>query len=216
MAHSTTDLEDVFHTLLSAYGPQDWWPGETPFEVMVGAILTQNTSWTNVEKAILNLKQASALSLQSMLLQSDQNLADLIYPAGYFNLKAKRLKHLCEFLMLNSATTNSSEIPIEQFRSELLAVNGIGPETADAILLYAFDKPVFVIDAYTRRIFSRLGSIAGDEGYEQLRLYFQGALPNRVELFNEYHALIVKHAKLHCAKRPSCNGCVLRRQCTWG
>jgi endonuclease-3 related protein len=187
---------------------------------MVGAVLTQNTAWSNVEKAIINLKSAKALDAQTIAAMEAATLAELIRPAGYFNVKAKRLQNLCRWLL-----EQGGEIALQQhddaaLRRGLLSVNGVGPETADDILLYAFDRPIFVIDAYTRRIFKRLGLINGDESYEQLRNHFEQQLgqhhqerEQRAEIFNEYHALIVIHAKEACRTKPLCDGCCLRRSC---
>ncbi|MCU7904281.1 MAG: endonuclease III domain-containing protein [Candidatus Thiodiazotropha sp. (ex Epidulcina cf. delphinae)] len=200
----------IYRQLLDQYGRQHWWPAETPFEVMVGAVLTQNTAWTNVEKAIDNLKADGRLALDSMLSMSQQALADAIRPAGYFNVKAKRLLSLCRFLERNPGL---ERLDSGLLRSRLLSVHGVGPETADDILLYAFNRPVFVVDAYTRRLFSRLGVIEPDIGYERLRQGFEQALGRDVRLFNEYHALIVAHGKSICRPRALCRECVLERHC---
>lgn len=207
------ELRRVFDLLFSRYGPQHWWPGESPFEIMVGAVLTQNSAWTNVERAINNLKLADSLSLEAMLKLSHEQLADLIYPAGYFNVKALRLKNLCAFLQACGGESALSSMPTEALRKDLLGINGVGPETADDILLYAFHRPVFVIDAYTRRLFSRLGIATGSEKYEALRFGFEQALGADVGLYNEYHAVIVKHAKLICSSRPLCEKCQLEKYC---
>lgn len=203
-------LLGIYHRLLDRYGRQHWWPAETPFEVMVGAVLTQNTAWSNVEKAIANLKAAGMLERDSMLSMPRQALAEAIHPAGYFNVKAKRLHSLCRFLQRHPGLERLDSEPL---RSRLLSVHGIGPETADDILLYAFNRPVFVVDAYTRRLFSRVGIIDPDIGYEQLRQGFEKALGADVPLFNEYHALIVVHGKSVCRPRALCEACVLDRHC---
>lgn len=209
------------HTLLSVYkklhvihGPQDWWPGDTPFEIMVGAILTQNTAWTNVEKAIANLKHARALSPQKILATPQPTLARWLKPSGYFNVKARRLRAYCLWLMQQGGIKQLAKMSTHELRAALLSVHGIGPETADDILLYAFDRPVFVIDAYTRRLFQRLGLIEGREDYETLRALFESTLKTDVALFNEYHALIVIHAKDTCRKRPRCAECCLAGACS--
>ncbi len=209
------------HTLLSVYkklhaihGPQDWWPGDTPFEIMVGAILTQNTAWTNVEKAIANLKRARALSPQKILTTPQPMLARWLKPSGYFNVKARRLRAYCLWLMQQGGIKQLAKMSTPELRAALLSVHGIGPETADDILLYAFDRPVFVIDAYTRRLFQRLGLIEGKEAYETLRALFESTLKTDVALFNEYHALIVIHAKDTCRKRPLCAECCLAGACS--
>ncbi|MEW8030332.1 MAG: endonuclease III domain-containing protein [Candidatus Thiodiazotropha sp.] len=202
----------IYQQLFDRYGAQHWWPAETPFEVMVGAVLTQNTAWSNVERAIENLKALNGLSLESLLAMPSEVLSAQIRPAGYFNIKTKRLLSLCRYLQRNSGL---EQLDTDKLRSRLLSVHGIGPETADDILLYAFDRPVFVIDAYTRRLFGRLGLIAHDCGYESLRAGFETALQSNSSLFNEYHALIVVHAKAHCRIKPVCVSCPLSESCTY-
>lgn len=206
-------LRSVFDRLLDGYGPQDWWPGDTPFEIMVGAVLTQNTAWINVERAIANLINQRALDPARILAAPEDRLADWLRPSGYFNIKARRLRNFCRWYLEAGGYDTLTALETQPLRHALLAVNGIGPETADDILLYAFDRPVFVIDAYTRRLFARLGLIAGDEGYEQLRQAVERALGADAALFNEFHALIVAHAKEICRVRPRCAECVLRRGC---
>lgn len=207
----------VHHQLHDRYGPQHWWPGETPFEVMVGAILTQNTAWSNVERAIANLKTAGALDGAALLALEDGALAGLIRPAGYFNVKARRLKALCAYLrdegVLDAPERLAGKADLPELRARLLAVHGIGEETADSILLYALGLPSFVVDAYTRRIFGRLGLLAGDESYGTLRALFQEHLPRDPGLYNEYHALIVEHGKTACRPKPRCGECPLRASC---
>ncbi|MDH3513780.1 MAG: endonuclease III domain-containing protein [Gammaproteobacteria bacterium] len=198
---------------MSANGHQRWWPGDSAFEVMVGAVLTQNTAWTNVEKAIANLKQARALSPCAIARAHPRRLAGWLRPSGYFNIKAKRLKAMCRWLIAQGGNQALARLSTHDLRHALLKVHGVGPETADDILLYAFDRPVFVIDAYTRRIFSRLGLIGGDEPYETLRGLFESALESSVPLINEYHALIVVHGKDVCKKRPRCGSCILAGEC---
>jgi endonuclease-3 related protein len=210
---SGNELRAVFDQLLEEYGRQQWWPAQTRFEVMVGAILTQNTAWANVERAIHNLKQAGALSLQGVLSLPIEQLAELIRPSGYFNIKAQRLRNLCNFLQESGGENALREMDTPSLRKALLAVNGVGPETADDILLYAFERPVFVIDAYTRRLFSRLGMADGSESYEQLGQGFESALGLDSALFNEYHGLIVRHAKEICGTKPNCNNCCLAERC---
>lgn len=214
----TTTFRSVYQQLFKHYGPQHWWPGETPFEIMIGAVLTQNTAWTNVEKAISNLRDHDCLDAERMMALTPARLAALIRPAGYFNIKAKRLRNFCEWYLAVGAEKGMAVLDDKMLRHELLTVNGVGPETADDILLYACDRPVFVIDAYTRRIFSRLGLVAGDETYEQLRQIFEKALARgsrheRIKLFNEYHALIVSHGKDVCRTKPRCGTCCLRSNC---
>ncbi len=209
-------LKRVYNRLYKHYGPQGWWPGDTPFEIMVGAVLTQNTAWVNVERAIANLIEAEALSPEVIIKTHPKRLASWLKPSGYFNIKAKRLKNFCRWYVQNGAYSNLSKWPTRELRKGLLSVNGVGPETADDILLYAFDRPVFVIDAYTRRLFKRLGMIEGDEHYETLRKLFESTLKkstDTVQLFNEYHALIVNHAKDYCKTKPNCQQCCLAAQC---
>ena len=207
-----TVLKRIYQELLDHHGPQHWWPGDSPFEVMVGAVLTQNTAWVNVERAIHNLKSRDALDPQAILRLGQAELADLLRPSGYFNVKARRLRALCEFLEENPDLESLGDATL---RDCLLAVHGIGPETADDILLYAFERPVFVIDSYTRRLFSRLGLVEGAPGYEALRMRFERALPADVGLFNEYHALIDHHAKQVCRPQPECLNCCLNGLCQY-
>jgi endonuclease-3 related protein len=209
-------LASIYRLLFRAYGPQHWWPGETPFEVMVGAVLTQNTSWSNVEKAIANLKREGVLTFERLIKVSPEKLALLIRPSGYFNIKAKRLRHLLMFIHTQYSDNLTSMFAADptQLRQQLLEVNGIGPETADSILLYAGGKPFFVVDAYTRRIFSRQGLIADNADYHAMQGFFMNNLTRNASFFNEYHALIVRIGKEHCKKvRPICNGCPIHRQC---
>ena len=208
-----SELLRVYAVLRKTYGHQRWWPGDTPFEIMVGAILTQNTAWTNVEKAILNLKKARRLSFAALRHVPKKKLARLIRPAGYFNVKADRLKCFTAFLA-RECRGDLSELRREKvpvLREKLLAVKGVGPETADSILLYALNKPSFVIDAYTRRIFSRHGLAGDQETYEYWRRIFMQALPHDRDLYNDFHAQIVRTAKEHCRKIPRCEKCPLRR-----
>lgn len=207
-------LRGIYDTLFDAYGPQHWWPGDTPFEIMVGAVLTQNTAWSNVERAIANLHEAGCMNARAIVDCGHDELAERLRPSGYFNIKAKRLRAFCQWLIDSGGESTLALRPLDQLRTDLLAVHGVGPETADDILLYAFERPVFVIDAYTRRIFARLGLLIDPAvSYEHLRQAFETALEPDVDMFNEYHALIVRHAKVACAKRPRCDQCVLRRQC---
>lgn len=213
-----SNFRTVFDTLLAAHGPQDWWPAEEgAFEVMVGAVLTQNAAWTNVERAIANLREADALDPEAILAADHDDLAGWIRPSGYFNVKADRLRALCRWYLDAGGYPALARWPTEELRTGLLSVKGVGRETADDILLYAFHWPVFVIDAYTRRIFARLGLVTGEEGYEALRETFETALANQPEpvaLFNEYHALIVAHGKDICRPRPRCSECVLVQGCS--
>lgn len=208
------DFAAVYRFLYGHYGPQGWWPADSPFEVMLGAILTQNTAWRNVERAIQNLSQAGLLSATAILTQPDADLADMLRPSGYFNVKARRLKNLCRFIH-QTGYRETFAMPTETLRQHLLSVNGIGPETADDILLYAYDRPVFVIDAYARRLFSRLGLVSGNEGYEALRRLLETSLDATAAIYNEYHALIVAHAKAVCRSKPLCEACILCSRCEY-
>jgi endonuclease-3 related protein len=205
-------LKAIYRTLYRTYGPQHWWPGDSPFEVMVGAVLTQNTAWVNVEKALANLKRERLLSPASMFNMNPEKLAPLIRPCGYFNIKTKRLRNLLSFIHTRysgSLTRMFSSDP-ELLRQQLLEVNGIGPETSDAILLYAGKKPFFVVDTYTRRIFSRQGLVSGNADYHFVQGLFMENLPMDARIYNEYHALIVRVGKEHCKKtKPLCGGCPL-------
>lgn len=206
-------LRALYAALAQAYGVQPWWPAETPFEVVVGAVLTQNAAWSNVEKAIERLRREDMLSLPAVLAADPARLAEAIRPSGYFNVKARRLRNLCLFLDAAGGLEAFARQPLATQRAGLLSVNGIGPETADDILLYALDRPVFVIDAYTRRLLQRFGLARGDEDYEALRAGFERALENDLHLFQQYHALIVVHAKEACRKTPRCDGCALAGGC---
>ncbi|MBI4126467.1 MAG: endonuclease III domain-containing protein [Deltaproteobacteria bacterium] len=204
-------LLEAYRLLSDSFGPRHWWPAETPFEVMVGAILTQNTNWKNVEKAIENLKKAQVLSPQKLYNLPPTTLAKLIQPAGYFRVKAKRLRHFLKyFLETYGGDVKKMEAgSLEKLRAELLGVNGIGPETADSILLYALNKPIFVIDAYTKRVLNRHGLCAEDDGYEELQNIFMDNLKPDVSLYNEYHALVVEVGKEFCRTTPKCSQCPL-------
>ncbi len=235
MSQTSDKLIEIYHILYDAYGPQHWWPGETTIEIITGAILTQNTAWSNVKKAITNLKNADCLSPQKLHeLQIDQ-LAELIKPAGYYNIKAKRLKNFInwffkeysgDFQLLENVSTS-------QLREELLSINGVGRETADSILLYALERPVFVIDAYTARIAQRHHIADPDADYEQLRDLFESvsvprassprmhgqACPEKsrrngrttCKLYNEFHALLVRTGYLYCKPKPKCSECPLNK-----
>lgn len=217
MENSATrrQLMALFDRLLAHYGPRNWWPAETPFEVCVGAILTQNTAWTNVEKAIAALKHADVLSPEGVRTIVPDRLAQLIRPAGYFNIKSQRLKDFIAwfFARFDGSLARMFTPDWREVRRDLLNVRGIGPETCDAILLYAGHKPTFVVDAYTRRLFSRLGLLPAKAGYEETRSLFMANLPADATLFNEYHALIVEHCKQFCRTRARCEGCPLMERC---
>lgn len=214
MASTAETLLIIHDLLLAAYGPQRWWPAETPFEVCVGAILTQNTNWGNVEKAIAALKGEGLLTPSSLGDASPERLAQLIRPAGYFNLKSHRLREFVRFLLTRygGSLDEMFDGDWREVRRELLAVDGIGPETADAMLLYGGGRPTFVVDAYTRRLVGRLGMLPEGSGYEEVRQLFMEQLPADAGLYNEYHALIVRHAKERCFKvsvARLCAGCPL-------
>ena len=211
-----TSLLAVYQQLFDLYGPQHWWPAESPFEIMVGAILTQNTAWSNVEKALASLVLHDRLDAARIVATRKDYLAHWLRPSGYFNVKAERLKNFCRWYLDAGGFSALSRLGTVQLRQALLSVNGVGPETADDILLYAFERPVFVIDAYTRRLFARLHLYAGNESYDSLRLAIESALGPDVALFNEYHALIVRHAKEVCRPNPQCGRCVLRGHCPTG
>lgn len=221
-------LTTIYDILLKRFGSQDWWPGDTPFEVIVGAILTQNTNWTNVEKAIANLKNANALSPDKLHRLDIKKLAELIRPAGYFNIKAKRLKNFLDWFFDNYSgkLENLENVRTSELREQLLSVKGIGPETADSILLYALNRPVFVVDAYTARICSRhhligedadlsvvsspaLSLSKGSNHYHQIQETFESNLASDIQLFNEYHALLVHLGKDFCKPTPKCEECPL-------
>ena len=204
-------LTEIYQLLFERFGPQHWWPGQTQFEIVIGAILTQNTNWTNVEKAIANLKAANRLTAESIHDLDHARLAELSRPAGYFNVKAKRLMSFLNWLFDNydGRLQNLERVNTYHLRADLLAVKGIGPETADSILLYAFDRPVFVVDAYTARIAVRHHLIEPEAGYDQLQDLFQSNLRQDVQLFNEYHALLVRLGKEFCKPKPKCPACPL-------
>jgi endonuclease-3 related protein len=233
-----SNIQKIYKILLEAYGPQGWWPilshkGTNPtkagsingyhvgdysfpknrdqqFEICMGAILTQNTSWPSVETALTNLKRSKALKLKEFRKLSDGKLRELIKPAGYYNQKANYLKNFTEFFM----TLRPGQLPS---RSDILSVKGVGDETADSILLFAFMQPEFIVDAYTKRIFSRVGIIKKeakkDATYHQVKEFFQSNLEPDIRIYQEYHALIVEHAKRHCRTRPDCQGCQISEYC---
>ena len=207
----TATLDEVYDRLLAAYGPQGWWPGESPFEVLVGAVLVQNTAWKNVEKAIKNLREANLLGLAQLWKIPQEELEPLIKPAGYFRLKARRLRNLLAYVMerYDGSLDDMFATAADDLREELLAVNGIGPETADSILLYAADKPRFVVDTYTQRVFKRHGWIDDEADYHTTQSHFESNLERDTKLYGEYHALLVRVGHHHCRKKPKCEGCPL-------
>lgn len=207
-------LKEVYRRLFEAFGPQHWWPGDTAFEMIVGAILTQNTSWANVERAIHNLREADLLDPRALYEVPVEELEDLIQPAGYFRIKARRLRSLIEFLVdrYDGSLDAMFQTPLPELREALLGVHGVGPETADSILLYAGHLPSFVVDTYTHRIFSRHGWIDFEADYHQIKDYIEGELPQDVPLYNEFHALLVRLGKDYCHKsKPKCSECPLRK-----
>ncbi|MGI6036127.1 MAG: endonuclease III domain-containing protein [Limnochordia bacterium] len=214
MSSKQDRLLDIYRRLLAFYGPQGWWPAETPFEMCVGAILTQATAWRNVELAIARLKDNDLLSPGSLIAAGEEVLADLIRPSGYYRQKAARLISLDRYILSRGSSMDwlKQEDP-KELRQELLAVNGIGPETADSILLYAGNHPVFVVDAYTRRILHRLGLIQASLDYHRIQQLFMDQLPKDPALYQEYHALIVALGKEACNPKPRCGLCPLRDLC---
>ena len=204
-------LLEIYGLLLERFGPQHWWPGQTPFEVVGGAILTQNTSWANVAKAITNLKAAGRLDPIELHEVELTELEQLIRPAGYFRVKAKRLRNFTQWLFdrYEGRLERLDEIDTRRLREELLGVSGIGPETADSILLYALNRPIFVVDTYTARVAVRHRLIEPDITYDQLQDLFQSNLEPDVQFFNEFHALLVHVGKDFCKPKPKCQGCPL-------
>ncbi len=207
-------LTKIYTTLFESFGPQGWWPAKTRFEVIVGAILTQNTNWKNVEKVIAGLKKQKLLSPKALDGLSAGELAALIRPAGYYNQKAKKLKAFLDYFEgYDFDPSKLAKEDKDKLRAELLGIWGIGPETADSILLYAFDKPVFVVDAYTQRVFSRMGFIDEKISYDDLRCLFENNMSAGLGIFKEYHALIDELAKRYCKAKPECADCPARGLC---
>jgi len=205
------DLREVYDRLLAAYGPQHWWPGESPFEVIVGAILVQNTSWKNVEKAIAGLRERDLLEPHALADVPVEELAELVRPAGYYRIKARRLHNLLRLVVdeYDGDLAAMFAVGASALREQLLGVNGVGPETADSILLYAGGLPVFVIDTYTCRVMVRHGWVEPGIDYHDLQEHFEANLPQDVQLYNEYHALLVRVGHRHCRRTPRCEGCPL-------
>lgn len=204
-------LLKIFNILLGSFGKRNWWPGETPLEIIVGAILTQNTSWKNVEKAIKNMKNEGILDVERLYEINPEKLSEIIRPSGFFNIKSKRLKNIINVIYNkhNATIENIETIETYTLRNLLLSINGIGPETADSILLYALNKPVFVVDAYTKRFLKNHNLYNGDGDYHDIQKFFMDNLQSDVCLFNEFHALIVCLCQIHCRKVPICSGCPL-------
>ena len=207
------DRRSLYQRLLDHYGEQAWWPADSPFEVMVGAILTQNTAWSNVEKALAQLRDAAVLAPEALADLPPERLAPLIRSSGYYNQKARRLSGFARWYRDQGGLEALKQRNGSELRRQLLDLHGIGPETADDMLLYAFDRPFFVIDSYTRRILQRLGLIEGREGYDHLQQGFHQAIPPELPVYRQFHALIVEHAKQHCLKQPRCAGCPLAADC---
>jgi endonuclease-3 related protein len=207
----TATLQEVHDRLLAAYGPQNWWPAESAFEMMVGAMLVQNTAWTNVRKALDILRDRDLLAPRALYEVSLDELEELIRPVGYYRVKARRLRNLLALLVerYDGSLEAMFQTGLLSLREELLSINGVGPETADSILLYAGGMPSFVVDAYTHRVFARHGWIGFDAGYYEIKDHFESGLPQDAALFNEYHALLVQVGKEHCRKTPRCEGCPL-------
>ena len=207
----TATLDEVYRRLFAAYGPQHWWPGDSPLEVMIGAVLAQNTSWQNVQRAIDHLKQADLLEPHALYRVPVETLEELIRPAGYYRIKARRLRNLLRLLVeqYDGSLEVMFRTDFSTLREELLGVNGVGPETADSILLYAGGLPTFVVDTYTQRVLARHGWIEPDADYHAVKEHFEGGLERDPALYNEYHALLVRVGRLHCRKTPKCTGCPL-------
>ena len=211
-------LEELYERLLESHGPQHWWPGDGWFEIMVGAVLTQAASWKNVEMALDNLKAAGALSPEAIRRMDVNELAALLYPSGYYNAKAKKLKSLAQFIggRFSDSIERMMESDVHSLREELLGVHGVGRETADAIILYAVGKARFVIDNYTKRILSRIGAFEKDASYSTVQRLFEENLAPEIDKYSEYHALLVRHGNSVCTTKPMCDRCCLVDLCETG
>jgi endonuclease-3 related protein len=211
MRRNTQLLMDMYQAMLARFGHRQWWPGDTILEMCVGAILTQNTNWVNVSKALANLKAADCMSIAALHAKPAAALAEIIRPAGYYNIKAKRLKNFiaCVYKSSGEDLAGFLNRGVSALREELLSINGIGRETADSIILYAARRPTFVVDAYTCRIFVRHGLISPEDDYEGVKEFFESSLPTDVELWNDYHAQLVEVGKWHCKPVAKCEGCPL-------
>lgn len=205
----------LYHRLFRQYGPQHWWPADDPFEVVLGAILTQNTAWNNVEKVLSQLREQRLISLEAMLSISKENLAKLIRPAGFYRRKSACIKAIASWLAQQGGIENLKRQNRASIRKGLLNIPGIGPETADAILLYALEKCSFVVDAYTQRILGRLGLLGSGSTYSQARQFLVSNIEKEISLYQEYHALLVAHAKAHCRNTPMCDGCPIIDVCRY-
>ncbi|MEM8946270.1 MAG: endonuclease III domain-containing protein [Planctomycetota bacterium] len=207
----STFSQQVFDKLVDRFGPQHWWPAESPLEVIVGAVLVQNTSWRHVERALDNMRRNQLLSVDRILAAEVTALETLLRPAGYFRLKAQRLRSVMQFIQrdYHGSIDAMKLVDMNTLREQLLGVNGIGPETADAILLYALDQPAMVVDAYTRRVYARHGWVKYDVDYHQLQQHLVGELPAKVTIYNEMHALLVEVGKTYCRTAPQCDKCPL-------
>lgn len=203
------ELVELYEDLLKAFGYQDWWPADSRFEVMIGAVLTQNVSWKNVETAIDNLKEEDLLSPESIVSVEEERLQELIKPTGFYRQKAARLKRLSRKIIDSGGV--DVFLDLDGLRDELVGIKGIGPETADSIALYAANRPIFVVDAYTERILERMFGIEGD--YEEIRSLFESEMEKKVVIYQEYHALLVELGKRYCRKDPLCGECPLGRIC---
>ncbi len=216
MVAGNNSFQQVYLRLHEYYGHQDWWPAEDEFEIIIGAILTQNTSWTNVEKAIDNLKQQGFCNAPALVELELEQLAQLIRSSGYFNQKALRLKIIAAWYLQQGGLSGLRQFDQSELRQQLLSLKGVGAETADDICLYAFNHPLFVIDSYTRRIFSRLSLLSSEHSYSKLQQIFHQHLPADAAHYQQFHALIVAHAKQHCRKKPVCALCPLEVSCEYG
>lgn len=211
----SVSLSEIYDILYGYYGPQKWWPAKTKFEVIAGAILTQNTNWKNVERAIVNIKNEGKTDIRKISEIDINELEELIRPSGFFKQKADRLQRFCRFILDEYETIeNMFKEESDKLRNKLLEFNGIGHETADSILLYAGNIPFFVVDAYTKRILKRIGFDINND-YETIRRFFENGIPRKAQIYNEYHALIVQLAKDFCRKKPLCKGCPLEKKCLY-
>jgi endonuclease-3 related protein len=211
MSNVSSQLLQIYDVLTAHYGPQGWWPADSRTETIVGTILVQHTAWTNVERAIANLKAEKLMDFRAIHALDHETLAQIVRPAGTPTVKARRLQAFAAWLAVRHGYVLESMLSMSKdvLRSELLKIKGIGPETADCIMLYAAEQPAFVIDTYTRRVLSRHLLVDADWGYDRLQSFLEANLPRDVLLFNEFHALLVEVGKKHCRKTPVCVGCPL-------